>query len=177
MSGVNGAALVFIDECGSHLALTPLYGYAPRGQRAVDQVPKNRGKNTTILGALGSGGLQAAMTLEGAADSLAFAAFVEFFLVPTLEPGQIIVMDNLSIHKSAKVRHLIEEAECWLLFLPTYSPDLNPIELAWSKLKEALRRAGARTREQLDAAIGQGLDTITAHNAAHWFNYCGYHFI
>jgi transposase len=143
----------------------------------VDRVPKNRGKNTTSLGALSQQGVQAAMTLEGAADSLAFAALVELFLVPTLEPGQIVVMDNLSIHKSALVRQLIEEAGCWVMFLPTYWPDLNPIELAWSKLQEALRRTGARTRESLEAAIGQALNTITAQDAIHWFEHCGYHFI
>jgi len=174
---VNAADLVFIDECGSHLALTPLYAYAPRGERAWGSVPKNRGENTTILGALALGGIAAAMTIEGAADTLTFEAFIEHCLVPVLPVGSLIVMDNLSIHKSAKVRALLEQAGCWVVFLPTYSPDLNPIELAWSKLKEGLRRAGARTRELLETAIEEALKTITAQDAAHWFRHCGCHFI
>ena len=165
--------LVFVDECGSHLALTPLYAYAPRAERAVGSVPKNRGQNTTILGALTLSGIEAAMTLEGAADGAAFEVFVEHIVLPVLSPGQIVVMDNLNIHKNQRVRQLIEGVGCWVWFLPTYSPDLNPIELAWSKLKEYLRRVGARTREALEEAIAESLDTITAQDAAHWFTHCG----
>ena len=113
------------------------------------------------------------MTLEGAADSAAFEVFVEHILLPVLSPGDIVVMDNLNIHKGHRVRQLIEGVGCFVWFLPTYSPDLNPIEMAWSKLKEYLRRMGARTREALEEAIAQGLDTITAHDAAHWFRHCG----
>jgi transposase len=174
---VAAQQLVFVDECGSHLALTPLYAYAPRGERAVSRVPKNRGRNTTILGALTLSGVEAAMTLEGAADGAAFEVFVERILLPVLSPGQIVVMDNLNIHKSQRVRQLIEGVGCCVWFLPTYSPDLNPIEKAWSKLKEYLRRVGARTREALDEAISSGLDTITAQDAAHWFRHCGCHLI
>jgi len=176
MARCDPARLVFVDECGSHLALTPLYAWAPKGQRAVGSVPKNRGQNTTILGALNVCGLEAAMTLEGAADASAFEVFGEHYLLPTLQPGQMVVMDNLSIHKGHKVRALIESARCELVFLPTYSPDLNPIEHAWSKLKQFLRVAGARTRETLEAAVGAGLDLITAQDTQHWFDHCGYHF-
>jgi transposase len=119
--------------------------------------------------------MQAAMTLEGAADALAFEAFVEHLLVPTLEPGQIVIMDNLSIHKGQRVRELIESRECELLFLPPYSPDLSPIEQAWSKLKGYLRRLQARTIEALEAAIAQGLELITPQDAQGWFRHCGYH--
>jgi transposase len=140
---VQGQQLVFVDECGSHLALTPLYAYAPRGERAMGTVPRKRGQNTTILGALTGSGVAAAMTLEGAVDGVAFEVFVEHILLPVLRPGQIVVMDNLNIHKSQRVRQLIEGAECQLWFLPTYSPDLNPIELAWSKLKGYLQRVSA----------------------------------
>jgi transposase len=177
MAQVAAHQLVFVDECGSHLALTPLYTYAPRGERAVGSVPKNRGQNTTIMGALTLSGVEAAMTLEGAADGAAFEVFVERILLPVLHPGQLVVMDNLNIHKSQRVRQLIERAGCRVWFLPTYSPDLNPIEKAWSKLKEYLRRIGARMRESLEQAIGQGLDTITAQDAVHWFRHCGCHFI
>jgi transposase len=134
--------LVFLDECGTHLALTRLYGWAPRGQRLRACVPKNRGQNTTLLGALSHQGIIAAMTIEGAADGLAFEAFVEAFLVPVLQPGQIVILDNLNTHKNQRVRELIEDAGCSLRFLPTYSPDLNPIELAWSKVKGYLRGQG-----------------------------------
>jgi transposase len=175
MASVGVQRLVFLDESGSHLAMTSAYARAPRGERAVGEVPKNRGRNTTILGALGWQGWQIGMVLEGAADRLAFEVFIEKYLLPTLEPGQVLVLDNLSIHKGQKVRRLVEEAGCQLVFLPTYSPDLNPIELAWSKLKAFLRRTGARTRERLEAAIGQGLDTITLQDAQHWFQHCGYH--
>lgn len=170
----NPQQLVFVDECGSHLALTPLYSRAPRGQRALGQVPKNRGQNTTIVGAVNWQGVAAAMTLQGAADSAAFVAFIEHCLVEQLQAGQIVIMDNLSIHKNQQVRRLIEAAGCELVFLPTYSPDLNPIELAWSKLKAHLRRVGARTRDALEGAIGAGLNLITAQDTQHWFKHCGY---
>ena len=172
MALVAAARLVFVDECGSHTSLTPLYAYAPRDERAVGSVPKNRGENTTILGALNAEGLQAAMTVEGAADGAVFEAFVEQVLCPTLQPGQIVIMDNLSTHKSARIRELIEERHCRLWFLPTYSPDLNPIEMAWSKLKAYLRVVSARTRDALQEAIGQGLQTITAQDARNWLKHC-----
>ena len=114
------------------------------------------------------------MTLEGAADTLAFEAFVEQVLSPTLQPGQIVVLDNLSIHKSGKARELIEECGCQLWFLPTYSPDLNPMEQAWSKLKTYLRRVAARTKDTLQEAIAQGLSRITQQDASAWFRHCGY---
>lgn len=114
------------------------------------------------------------MTLEGAADALAFEAFVEHTLVPTLKPHQIVVLDNLNIHKGQRVRTLIEDAGCQLLFLPPYSPDFSPIELMWSKLKAYLRRVGARTRDALDQAITEAFQLITAQDAVAWFKHCGY---
>lgn len=167
--------LVFIDESGSNLAMTPAFAWAKKGQRAYAQTPKNRGSNTTILGALGWSGWKAGLTLEGAADTLVLETFIEFGLVPVLEPGQIVVMDNLSIHKSAKTRRLIEEAGCSIFFLPTYSPDFNPIELAWSKLKTFLRQQQARSREALDQAISHALNLISPADARAWFRHCGYH--
>ena len=166
--------LVFVDESGSHTSLTPLYGWAPKNERAYGVTPRNRGPNTTILGALSPQGVQAAMTLEGAADTIAFEVFIEQVLAPTLQPGQTVVMDNLSIHKSQTTRQLIEKCGCTLLFLPAYSPDFSPIEQAWSKLKTYLRRVGARTKEALEAAIGDGLQFITPHDAQGWFKHCGY---
>jgi transposase len=168
--------LVFVDESGSNLAMTPPFAWAKKGQRAYASTPKNRGSNTTILGALGWSGSKAGLTLEGAADTVVFETFVEFALVPILEPGQIVIMDNLSIHKSHKTRRLIEEAGCSIFFLPTYSPDFNPIEQAWSKLKTFLRQQQARSREALDQAISQGLNLISQQDARAWFKHCGYQF-
>ncbi len=167
--------LVFIDESGTNLAMTPRYGRAPRGQRVVGTAPRNHGPNTTLLAAMSPAGITAAMTLEGAADRDAFEVFVGQVLVPTLVPGQTVIWDNLSVHKSATAQHVIEAAGCHVRFLPPYSPDFAPIELAFSKLKTSLRRAQARTRSALDAAITAGLATITATDARAWFAHCGYH--
>ncbi len=171
---IEAHRFVFVDECGSHTSLIPLYGWAPRSQRAVARVPKNRGLNTTIIAALCWHGVGAAMTLQGAADTLAFELFVQWVLCPSLKRGQIVVWDNLSIHKSVRAREQIEACGCELWFLPTYSPDFNPIELAWSKLKARLRRAGARTPEALQQAIAQALPQITHKDARAWFKHCGY---
>jgi transposase len=167
-------ALVFLDETGSNIALTPLYARAPKGERARGKAPRNRGKNTTLIAALSLSGMGAAMILEGSANTIAFEVYVEQILAPSLHTGQIVIMDNLQAHKSARVKQAIEAKGCQLLFLPSYSPDLSPIEEAFSKLKTALRRAGARTREALQEAIGQALLTITAQDAQGWFQHCGY---
>jgi transposase len=167
-------SLLFIDECGSNIALTPLYARAPKGERARGSVPRNRGKNTTLIAALTLEGMGAAMILEGSANTTAFEVYVEQVLTPTLQAGQIVIMDNLQAHKSARVRVAIEAKNCQLLFLPSYSPDLSPIEEAFSKLKTALRRTGARTREALEEAIAQALRAITAQDAQGWFQHCGY---
>lgn len=166
--------LIFLDECGAHIALTPLYARAPRGQRASGSVPCNRGANTTLIAGLSLEGMQAPFILEGAVDTLAFEAYVEQVLAPSLSPGQIVVLDNLSVHTGERVRQAITARGCQVLWLPTYSPDLTPIEEAFSKLKAFLRRAGARTHEALQEAIGAGLETITAQDAAGWFGHCGY---
>lgn len=165
---------IFVDECGSNIALTPLYARAPKGQRASGSVPRNRGKNTTLIASLSLQGMGAAMVLEGSANAVAFALYIEEFLAPTLHPGQIVVMDNLRAHKGDRVRQAIEARGCQLLFLPAYSPDFSPIEEAFSKFKTALRRAGARTREALQEAIGQAFLTITAQDAHGWFQHGGY---
>lgn len=154
--------------------MTPRYARAPRGARAYGAVPRNWGENVTLIAALTPAGLGPAMTVAGATDALAFEAYVREVLAPALAPGQTVVLDNLGAHKGAAIRRLIEGRGCRLLFLPPYSPDLAPIELAFSKIKEALRRAGARTREALEAAIAAALDTVTASDAAGWFRHCGY---
>ena len=166
--------LVFVDETGTHIALTPLYARAPKGQRAVGKVPRNTGINTTLLASLSLDGMGEALILEGAADGLAFETSIEQVLVPSLRSGQMVVMDNLSIHQGKRVRLAIEAKGCQLLFLPAYSPDFSPIEQAFSKLKAALRRIGARSHEALFEAIAQAMKTITDADARGWFKHCGY---
>jgi transposase len=171
---LNPADLVFVDESGSNLALALRYGWAPRGQRAWGQAPTNRGKNTTLFAALTPEGLLASMTVEGAANTEAFLTYLDELLCPALRPGQTVLMDNLRVHKAEAVRQRIEACGCQLVFLPRYSPDFNPIEGAFSKLKAFLRRVQARTREALEAALGAGLQTISAQDAQGWFKHCGY---
>lgn len=166
--------LVFVDETGSHIAMTPLYAYAPRGARAVGKVPRNYGAIITTIASLSPSGMGPALVLDGAADSAAFAAYVEQLLAPSLRPGQIVILDNLSIHLGPRVKQAIEARGCRLLFLPAYSPDFSPIEEAFSKLKTLLRRAGARSREALQEAIATALDCITSTDALGWFTHCGY---
>jgi transposase len=154
--------------------MTRLYGRAPRGERVVGTVPQNYGANVTMLAALGSYGVEAVMTIDGATDAEVFRVYVEQVLRPTLRPGDIVLMDNLRAHKAAGIREAIEQAGARLQYLPPYSPDLSPIEPCWSKLKTALRTAKARTREALEQAIAQALGTITASDARSWFHQCGY---
>jgi len=164
--------LVFVDESGARTDLTRRYGRAPKGERVREAVPHGHWKVLTILGALGTKGVQASMTVEAATDAEVFLAFVEHVLAPSLRPGQIVVMDNLSAHKQSKVRRLLAARRCRLWYLPPYSPDLNPMELAWSKLKTFLRGAKARLRPALEQAVATGLGTITAQDARNWFRHC-----
>lgn len=137
-------------------------------------VPRNWKTSTTILGALSVQGVQAVMSLEGATDRLAFEAFIEQVLLPTLVPGQIVILDNLSAHKSHKAQQMVEQAGCSWLFLPPYSPDFNPIEMLWSKFKSDLRREAARTQEHLDQLLWPLLSSATSLHAHNWFNHAGY---
>lgn len=146
----------------------------PRGERAYGYVPRNYGTRTTLIVALSPAGMGAAMTLAGAVDTVAFEAYVEQCLVPALRPGQIVLMDNLSSHKSLATQAAIEGAGCRLLFLPAYSPDYSPIEQALSKVKAYLRQRAARTQEALDQAIADALEAVTAQDAHGWFAHCGY---
>jgi transposase len=163
-----------VDEASTSIALTRRYARAPRGQRARGHAPRNYGQPTTLIAALSPAGLGAAMTLEGAANTAAFTAYVREVLCPTLRPGQTVVLDNVSFHRAAPIRELIEAVGCQVLFLPPYSPDFAPIEQAFSKIKTALRTAAARTQAALETAIAEALDTITAADAHGWFRHCGY---
>ena len=155
-------------------ALVRRYARADGGQRAIGRVPAGHWTQLTILSALSLAGLGATMTVNAATDGDVFHAYVRHVLVPTLRPGQVVVLDNLGAHKLAAVRALIEGAGCRLLFLPPYSPDFNPIEQAWSKLKALFRSAAARTREALEAALKTFLDQVTARDARGWFRHAGY---
>ena len=165
--------MVWVDETGSHLGFTPTYSRAPRGQRARGCAPRNRGRNRTLITALTLDGIGPGLLLEGALDGAAFDAYVTHLLAPTLRPGQIVVVDNLQAHHRDRAQAAIEArgAEVW--FLPSYSPDLTPIEAAFAKLKPLLRRAAARTHEALAAAIWAALAAITPEDAAGWFTHCG----
>lgn len=165
---------VFVDEMGTHLALSPRYAWSPRGERAPGRVPRNWAKNTTLVAALSLAGVQAPWTIEGAMDTDAFAVYIEQVLGPTLQPGHMVFIDNLSVHKAARIRAAIEARGCQLVFLPVYSPDLNPIEPAFSKMKTILRRIGARTREALLDAIEAAVSAVTPADALGWFRHAGY---
>ncbi len=148
--------------------------WSRRGERAYCSVPRNRGPNTTLLASMSIEGMGPSLAVEGATTTAVFEAYVQEVLSPSLRPGQIVVMDNLSAHKGARVRDLIEERGCELLYLPAYSPDLNPIEEALSKIKSILRKVGARSREALVEAMGKALDAITSRDARGFFEHCGY---
>ena len=167
-------AFVLVDETGSNLNLTPRYARAPHGTRAVGRVPRNTPPNTTLIAAMSTAGMGAAMVLEGATDTVAFEVYVRQFLVPTLRPGQVVVLDNLSAHKNPHVRTLIEACACEVWYLPAYSPDLSPIEEAFAKLKTLVRRAAARTTAALLDANARALAQITAADAQNFFLHCGY---
>ena len=153
--------------------LTPRSGRARRGQRCVGTVPRNWGLRTTLLAAMTVEGITASVVIDGATDRQLVDIYVEQVLVPTLRRGQVVVWDNLSAHKSVRARACIEAAGCQVVFPPPYSPDFNPIEQAFSKLKSGLRRAGERTHDGLWEAIGTGLRQITSQDARGWFGHCG----
>ena len=152
--------------------MTRRYGRARRGQRVHDAVPKNWGRNVTILGSLSCHGLEAVMTVEGATDGAVFMAYVSQVLAPTLKPGDVVVMDNLGAHKVDGIRSAIEASGATLMYLPPYSPDYSPIEPCWSKLKTCLRAIKARTRDALDEALSYVIETVTASDAKGWFSHC-----
>ena len=174
MNALDPATFVFVDETGSNRGMTPRYARAPRGTRAHGQAPAQRGTNVTLVAALSLAGIGAAMTLNGALDGDACEGYVREVLAPSLRPGQLVIWDNVRPHQRDTLRGLLAARGCRLLFLPAYSPDFSPIEHAFSKLKEALRRAEARTRAALEEAIRAALATITAADAQGWFAHCGY---
>jgi transposase len=171
---LDPADLIFVDETSTHTALTRRRARAPRGERAIGRVPRNHGPNVTLLAALTPAGVGPALAITGAVDGAAFALYAERLLAPTLRPGQIVVLDNLSAHKSADARTALEAAGARVLFLPAYSPDFNPIELAFAKVKEHLRAAAERTPDGLVAATAAAIDAVTAADARSFYAHCGF---
>lgn len=166
---------MFIDEAGSNISMTRDRARSKRGTRAVEAVPRNRGTVTTIIGALTVDGLEAVMTVEGGTDRNVFIAFVEQVLLPILRPGDLVVMDNLAAHKTKEVRELLASVGASPVWLPPYSPELNPIELAWAKVKDFLKTCKARTREALDLCVGMAAEwVVTPAEAQAWIRHCGY---
>jgi DDE superfamily endonuclease len=177
MAALDPARFVFVDESGPNTAMTRRRARAPRGERAIGRVPRNHGPNITLFAALTPAGLGPALAMAGAADGAAFGLYVGEVLIPSLRPGQIVILDQLNVHKSATIRALIEAAGCQLVLLPSYSPDFNPIEQAFAKIKTHLRTAAARTFDALATAIGHALETITPTDAHGYFTHCGYHLL
>jgi transposase len=176
LAGVDPRRLVFVDESGIDTRLTRSRARAPRGRRAVGKVPHGRWERLTVIGALALEGVVAAMSIAAATSTAVFLAFAEQVLVPALRdrPDAVVVMDNLAAHKAEAVRGALDRAGLGHRHLPPYSPDLNPIEPAWSKLKTGLRARGARSRAALEQALGPALATITARDASGWFRLAGY---
>ena len=171
---VDAWRLVFVDEMGANISLSALYAWSRRGERAIGNAPRNWGKNVTLLASITSGGVGPCLAVEGSTTRGVFETYLEQVLAPSLRPGQVIVVDNLSAHKGGRVREIVKEAGCDLVYLPPYSPDSNPIEEAFSKVKGLLRKAQARTREALIGAIGRALDAVTTRDIRGFFGHCGY---
>ncbi len=174
MQQTDPTQLVFIDECGTHTSMTRRRARAPRGTRARGAVPRNRGAVTTLIAGLSLAGMSPAMTVEGGTTAAVFATYLDRVLTPALRPGQLVVVDNVGAHKPERMAELVHAAGCELVFLPAYSPDLSPVEEAFSKIKTRVKAAGARTRAALDAAIAVALAAVTATDAAGWFAHAGY---
>jgi transposase len=171
---VRAERLVFVDEMGVNVSLFPLYAWSRKGERATASVPRNWGRNVTLLASITRGGLGPCLAVEGSTTRGVFEAYLERVLAPTPRPGQVVVMDNLSAHEGGRVKEVAEAAGCGLLYLPPYSPDTNPIEQAFSKVKGLLRRSEARTREALVEAMGRALNAVSARDARGFFGHCGY---
>ena len=174
LGSLDPSRLVFVDEMGTHTSLAPVYAYSPIGERAFFEIPRNRGKNTTLLTSLHTQGMGPSMALQGATTARVFETYVQRLLAPTLKPGQVVVMDKLGAHRPKKIEELIEQRGCELLYLPSYSPDLNPIEEAFAKIKHILRKIGARTKDALIEAMGRALAAVGVQDAWGYFAHCGY---
>ena len=174
---MDPAKLIFLDESGAKTNMTRLRGRALRGQRVHAKSPHGHWRTTTMLCAIRMDGSTACMAVDGPTDTEVFRAYVEGVLCPTVKEGDMVVMDNLSPHKSEATRSVLKAAGAQVMFLPAYSPDLNPIENMWSKVKNHLRGQEARSDSERIGAIASALKTITRQDATNWFAHCGYSFI
>jgi transposase len=174
MGELPAEEIVAVDESSSHLSMSPAYGRGPKGERVPDTKPKSRGENVTMIGAIGMTGVVALNPLIGSNNGEMFLLWITECLVPFLKPGRIVLMDNSSIHKVAGVREAIEAAGASVLFIPPYSPEFNPIEECWSKVKTFLRRCKARVLGDLLDAIDSAVDEVTAMDCRGWFSHAGY---
>lgn len=174
LRSVEAERLVFVDESSTNIAFTPRYARAPKGERAYGKAPRNWGKNVTLISSITTEGMGPSMSIEGSSDTVSFGLYMRNILAPCLKAGQIVIMDNLSVHRSGWVRELIEEQGCELWLLPSYSPDFNPIEEAFSKVKGLLRKAKARTLKSLFEATHHALLAITHEDARGYFGHSGY---
>lgn len=171
---MHARRFVFLDESGARTDLTRLRGWSPKGRRCPGAAPAGHWKTTTMVSAIRLEGVAASMVLDGPVDAEAFQAYVDQVLAPQLRPGDIVVMDNLPPHKAAGIQEAIETTGAELWYLPPYSPDLNPIEKMWAKIKQLLRSAAARTFQSLWSAIGHALEAVTDADIQGWFSSCGY---
>ena len=171
---MDARTLVFLDESVAKTNMTRLRGRAPRGERVHDSAPAGHWCTTTMISSVRLDGTTACMTIEGSTTTDVFQGYVQGVLIPTLKPGDVVVLDNLSAHKNPQTADLIVAAGASVRFLPPYSPDFNPIEKMWSKVKESLRDAKARTPEDLGDAIARALSCVTSSDAMGWFASCGY---
>jgi len=174
VEGIDPRRFRFLDESGAKTNMVRMHGRCPKGQRLWSSAPAGHWNTTTMLAAIGLDGVQAPFALDGAIDGEAFVVYVEQVLVPTLQGGEIVVLDNLSSHKLPRVTELIEAAGAYVWYLPPYSPDFNPIEHLWSKIKQTLRSIGARTFDALVDAIRTALNHVSLRDLLGWFTHCGY---
>ena len=174
LRGVDPERLLFVDESSTNIAMVARYGRAPKGERAHGKAPRNWGKNVTLISSITLEGMGPSMSIQGSSDTESFSLYMREVLAPSLKSGQIVLMDNLSVHRGAWVRDLIEEKGCRLWLLPSYSPDMNPIEEAFSKVKNLIRKAKARTLEALFAATAEALGEVSEEDARAFFEDSGY---
>jgi transposase len=174
VAGLDVRRFRFIDEAGINLAMTRLYGRAPRGERVRESVPRNYGSQTSLISSLSLAGVEATMSIEGAVDTEVFDAYVERVLGPTIRDGEVIVLDNLTAHRASRIEEVASERGATVIWLSPYSPDFSPIEMMWSKIKAYMRAAKARTREELEQAFDAALRLITKADCLGWFAHCGY---
>jgi transposase len=174
LKGVAHERLKFIDESGVTTVLTRPRGRAAPGQRVVEAVPKNYGQSTSVVSVLGIGGVETTMVIEGAVDTVVFDAFCQHFLRPCLQCGDVVVLDNLGAHRASRIEETVRECKAKVIWLPPYSPDFSPIESMWAKVKTYLRTIKARTTEDLERAVAEGMTQITQSDCRGWFKHCGY---